>query len=85
MQEPMIIRRNAFQVVGYTVEANLQEITEKQLDKKTIERLKANAANIQHYFARAYFFNHLVFIDSFRLPRVGTYFTLVHLCVVQFI
>lgn len=48
MLEPKIIHKKAFQVVGYTFNANLQEIEAEQLDKKATERLKANTANIQH-------------------------------------
>lgn len=46
--EASIVNRESFEVVGYQYEANLKEIEEQQLGKKTLERLKSNAEHIKN-------------------------------------
>lgn len=46
--EPKIIKINAFHVMGYHYEANLREIEEGGLCKKTLAKLKENATLFDH-------------------------------------
>ncbi|GIO28376.1 GyrI-like domain-containing protein [Ornithinibacillus bavariensis] len=64
MSEPKLVHKKSFQVVGYTFNANLQEIEEKQLSKKTTERLKANADNIQNKIG-----NHIYLIQLYPMKE----------------
>lgn len=53
MTKPKVILKQSFQVVGYSFKANLKEIEEKQLGKKTLEKLKANQDKIPHKIGNA--------------------------------
>lgn len=46
--EPKVIRKESFQIIGYHVEANLREIEEGKLDKKTLFRLQEAADKIMN-------------------------------------
>ncbi|WP_235822771.1 GyrI-like domain-containing protein [Cytobacillus massiliigabonensis] len=46
MTEPNVMRKDAFQVIGFQFEANLREIEEGELGKKTLARLQEYADRI---------------------------------------
>lgn len=70
MSQPKLIHKKSFQVVGYTFKANLKEIEENQLGKKTMERLMANTDNIQHKLG-----NHIYLIQVYPMKKQFNAFT----------
>ncbi|MUK87575.1 AraC family transcriptional regulator [Ornithinibacillus sp. L9] len=46
--EPKVVQKNAIQIIGYEFEANLKEIEEQQLGKKTLEKLKESVDEIEN-------------------------------------